>query len=440
MVTPDAEANGQGGVVRSTAPDSPRLRELQAALETAPDRDGVLRVFWREVEETGTPLVEGQDSADGTVLVTFLWRGDPELEHVVVIEWMTQGDLADKRMTRLPHSDVWYRSVRVRHDVRTAYQLAPNDSLVPRHEERDWPARFARWQQDPLNRYPLIDPEVESDDEGRARASSVIELPGAPRQPWIERHPETPRGEVVHRRFTSDRLGNSRDVWIYHPAAGVGPDAPLLVAFDGERHLDVLRMPTVLDNVIASGRVPPFAAVMIGNVDRGAELPCNPDFLAMLQGELLPWLAGETGVKPEASRTVVAGASYGGLAAMYCGLFAPETFGLVLSQSGSFWWKPDPINEQTPLRIGDAGAYCWLPAQAAVMPIGDIRVWMEVGTLEDRARGGAGPSQLSANRHMRDVLIAKGVPVTYREYAGGHDYACWRNSLGDGLIELLGSR
>ena len=332
----------------------------------------------------------------------------------------------------------WFRSVRIRSDVRTAYQISPNDSLVPRLEETDWPARFARWQLDPLNKHPLIDPDVESDDDGRSQASSVMELPDAPAQPWIQKHPDTPKGSVQHHRFTSDSLGNTRDVWIYRPAAGVSESMPVLVVFDGERHLDVLRMPTVFDNVIASARVPPFVAVMVGNVDRGVELPCNAGFVAMLRDELMPWFEAETGVRSHPSRTVAAGLSYGGLAAMYCGLTAPETFGLVLSQSGSFWWKPDPLNEEHPLRLGDAGAYGWLPTQAATMDIGAIRVWMEVGTLENRSHGGVGPSQVSANRHMRDVLIAKGVPVTYQEYAGGHDYACWRNSLAEGLIALLG--
>jgi enterochelin esterase family protein len=33
---------------------------------------------------------------------------------------------------------------------------------------------------------------------------------------------------------------------------------------------------------------------------------------------------------------------------------------------------------------------------------------------------------------MRNVLRAKGYDLTYSEYAGGHEFICWRGSFADG--------
>ena len=46
-------------------------------------------------------------------------------------------------------------------------------------------------------------------------------------------------------------------------------------------------------------------------------------------------------------------------------------------------------------------------------------------------------SLLDANRHLREVLIANTIPVTYREYSAGHDYAVWQGIISDGLIALF---
>ena len=43
----------------------------------------------------------------------------------------------------------------------------------------------------------------------------------------------------------------------------------------------------------------------------------------------------------------------------------------------------------------------------------------------------------AGNRHFRDVLIAKGYDVTFRETGGAHESLHWRATLADGLMTLL---
>jgi enterochelin esterase family protein len=65
-----------------------------------------------------------------------------------------------------------------------------------------------------------------------------------------------------------------------------------------------------------------------------------------------------------------------------------------------------------------------------------LRFFLEVGILEQ----GIPINMVLENRRLHDVLVAKGYPVTYSEYNGGHDLLCWRGSLADGLIALVGKR
>ena len=78
------------------------------------------------------------------------------------------------------------------------------------------------------------------------------------------------------------------------------------------------------------------------------------------------------------------------------------------------------------------------------MPRRPIRFYLETG-LYDNVPGADLPlyemvldeTNLMGNRHLRDVLRAKGYDVTCREVGGTHDYVHWRAMLADGLMTLL---
>jgi enterochelin esterase family protein len=166
------------------------------------------------------------------------------------------------------------------------------------------------------------------------------------------------------------------------------------------------------------------------------ELPCNQLYADFLARELVPWMQQSFGIPADREMTLTAGSSYGGLAATFAAFAHPETFGRVLSQSGSFWWKPSFSMEDANGAAADREEWEWLAQQFAERERLPVRFYLDVGTLETSGPPG-GPSQVIVNRHMRNVLRARGYEVHYTEFAGGHDYACWRGTLADGLIALF---
>ena len=65
--------------------------------------------------------------------------------------------------------------------------------------------------------------------------------------------------------------------------------------------------------------------------------------------------------------------------------------------------------------------------------------YIEIGVYETREALHGLPSHFFSNRHFRDVLLSKGYTVKYVEFIGGHDFICWRGTLADGLMYLIGS-
>jgi enterochelin esterase family protein len=405
---------------------SPRIAALEASLKAG---DGAaLAAFWQEVTAQGTPVVESLEDDDTHSLITFLWRGGENTKNVVVFAGPAGFDHPkDQQMERLLDTDLWHKSYRVRSDLRTTYLLSPNDPLT---ELSDGSADFGtRLLPDPLNPRRFVYTADEEIPDDREVVVSVLELPAAPTQPWITPRPGVAKGQVEMHRLRSQILENERRVWVYTPPGYTTSGEPcgLLLLFDGQAYVDLVPTPTILDNLLSEGKIPPLVAVIPDSLDqetRSRELPCYEPFVAFLTQELLPWVHENYHVSADPTRGIVGGSSYGGLAAAFVGLRASEHFGNVLSQSGSFWWDKD--EDDLPQN--------WLIHQFVASPRVPVRFYCEVGSTE---RSG-GVDMVACNWHMRDVLRLKGYEVHYAEFSGGHDYICWCGSLADGLLKLVG--
>ena len=336
------------------------------------------------------------------------------------------------RLRPLDNLGVWYRSFGLDRGTRLSYGFAAQAFPDP-----PTPTSWSRYQRsirpDPGNPHRLEfprDPDVPHDVPV---SLSVLELPGASSAKWgASRGPSTWK-EDVH-RFRSRLLRNERTIWVSSPV-GLTPlpaVCNVLLVFDGFTYRTTVPTPRIVENLVAAGRLGPTVAVFVGTGPDGREreLACQPAFADFLALELMPWLRRTYHLRTIPSRTVVAGSSLGGLMAAYAGMRHPREFGRVLAQSGAFLWK-GPGHESE----GE-----WLTRQYAHAPRLPLEFFLDAGKLETAVQPGDGVSLLTSVRHFRDVLEARGYRVNYFEFEGGHDYACWTDTLARGILELLAHR
>ena len=248
-------------------------------------------------------------------------------------------------------------------------------------------------------------------------------------------HGQADKGKTTEITISSKTYPNGRHGWAYTPAgypASCRPSCNLMIVFDGSMYLGEIPLPAILDSLIASKRTPPTVAILFDNgapPGRLADLANSKRFASFVATELVPWIRQHYAVTHSADHTIIAGSSAGGLAATYIALKHPDLFGNVLSQSGAFW-RGDEASNDPP--------YEWLTIQFATSPKVDVRLSLDVGSLESHgALGGAAPSLLDANRHLRDVLRKKGYAIDYFEVPNGeHSPESWRMRLPFGIVRL----
>lgn len=377
-------------------------------------------IFWQNVSQKGTPLIE-QDAA-GQTIVTFLYQGDASTRNVLVLGTPYDGQA---HLSHLSHSDIWFKSYVIPESSRFSYRIAVN---VPQLEEKNWTeqyfAAFSTIRLDPKNQQATF-----GEPDAQFGAASTLTLPSAPSD-LMARESDVPRGNIEGVQYHSDLLGNTRLVQLYHPNPiySLSSDAPLLMVFDGSDYLTKVPTTVILDNLIAKGAIPPMRAVFIDTPSpklRAAELTPNAQYAHFLATEFKPWLRSRFNIHPNAQNTVLAGSSFGGLASMYIAFKYPEQFGKVLSQSGSFWWAPETRSNMH---------QHWFDELVSQAPTQPIEIYMNAGLFEISPKS---YEILDNNRRLVSTLKRKGYTVTFEELASGHDYFSWRATFAQGLIALF---
>jgi enterochelin esterase family protein len=354
----------------------------------------MLSLLERAQRET-TPLIDG-------TIATFLWQGN-EPPHLV-------GDFTHWNRDDTPHP----QPEPVAHNLWQYRVTLPENAYVQYAFFSDLDSEASRIP-DPLNPR-LVWNGVQADN-------NWFEMPAAHHTPLLKAKRGISRGTVTRHALTPGELvvGKRRDLWLYQPP--VIEPVPLLFAYDGRDYLRQAKLPTIVDNLIAAGRIAPVALAMVDNArqHRFVEYHTSEAMLATLQPviELARSHLNLLDIAAHPGAYGVLGASLGGLMALFTGLRLPDYFGKVFSQAGAFDIAPMPGVE--PL-IYDL---------ARLLPPPPLEVWQDVGSLD---------WLLQTNRTMRDLLLEKGYSVTYREYAAGHNYIAWRDALPEALETLFPPR
>lgn len=400
--------------------ENAQLATLQQQIQQNPKhKTALIDTFWRKAEQEGTPLIEKLDERQSRI--TFLWRGAKQNVRI----WggvSTNHDF----MEQFEQSDLWYKSYIVSNDTLVEYRLAPDVPMLPLDEHIQRRALLATVQADPLNKTPYFEKARQNtSNTDKFNYYSLLKLPNAPKQQYLTENPYNVKGNVKELIFADKTLANKRRLFVYLPANfDVKQFYPILYLFDGVEYMERVPTVTILDNMIAQEVIPLTIAVFIenpSNESRSVELTANPIFTKVLAERLVPFV--EKNLQLNIKERVIGGSSYGGLATAYTVLSYSNIFNKALILSGSFWWHPQGTQPEQSNYIATQFV------QKEKLP---ICFFMSAGRYEsDKSK------ILETSRHLKDVLLAKGYPVTYIEQSTAHGYLAWQGLISEGLKYLL---
>ncbi len=315
---------------------------------------------------------------DSDTVAVFLWVG-------VASSMSVAGDFNSWSatawpMTRLGSTTLWYRTATFEGDARLDYKLVRNGSS---------------WILDPRNPLRV---------SGGFGPNSELAMPGYVQPPEIVPDPAVSRGALTSHTFASTVMGSSRRVQVYVPATyDAALRYPVVVYHDGGEYVSLASVPTVLDNLIASGSIEPIVAVFIDPIDREQEYwtTRSAAFVEMVVTELMPWIRANWSVADQPGSTAVTGASLGGLISTRLCFEHPDVFGLCGPFSPSWW-----VDEQALINA------------VVAQPVPGQRWYLDWGTYEGSI-GRITPDALGA-------MHAAGIEATGNAWNEGHSWGSWR--------------
>jgi enterochelin esterase family protein len=351
----------------------------------------------RFLKENDFPLIEPGAA-------TFAWAGTggtPDL-----VRWIHGG--ADRTpFVRAGATDLWLLRLPVEDHGRFEYKI-----ILPARGGMEMIV-------DPLN------PQRASDPYGE---NSVCRTFGYARPAWSEPG-GAPAGRIETITIDSAAFGEQRIEQVYLPAGyAPGQPYPLVIIHDGDDYVEYADLAVSLDNLIASGDIPPVVAALVQTRDRMGEYPRGRRHARYLVLDLLPALNAAFSLSDRPEDHVLLGASLGAVASLATAFRYPGVFGGLVLKSGSFILDKGKLERRPHPVFHRVERLVRALRRAPELP--QTRAFVSTGELEGLA---------DENRALALFLREHGVDVLFKSAWDGHHWHNWRDQLRDGLRWVLRS-
>jgi enterochelin esterase-like enzyme len=258
---------------------------------------------------------------------------------------------------------------------------------------------------------------------------SVIEFPGYRPPAWLQNaNPglDTTTPIAVRSRVLGCAIPGL--LWS-SPGARPGASAPLLVVHDGPEYARFSSLLALLATAVEDGRLPSLrAALLTPPRPRDEHYAASPGYAHALVSDVMPVLDALAPSPRERRWRVGMGASLGALALLHAHRAAPEVFGALLLQSGSFFQEHlDPQEAWRPVFARISAFVAGVLAGRG--PARPPPVTLTCGTAEEN---------LANNRAVHDALHAQGYRVRLGQVRDAHNWTAWRDAFDPYLLDLLG--
>ncbi|ASJ71066.1 alpha/beta hydrolase [Granulosicoccus antarcticus] len=333
---------------------------------------------------------------------TFVWVGDAS--QVTLLRWI-HGGVDRAAFEQVPNTPLWLLNLPVKDGGRFEYKLGV---------ERDG---NEEWLIDPLNQARAGDPFGEN---------SVCRTYGYSQPEWSK--PQgAEAGTIIPFPVESTVFEQTRNEQIYLPAQH-DPDTAyrLLVIHDGADFITYADLATSLDNLIASGTIPPVIVALVQTHDRLSEYARGHRHARYLVYDLLPQLESSFRLSERSEDRVLLGASLGAVVSLATIFRYPGVFGGAVLQSGSFILDEKKLEGRQHPVFERVARLVRAVRRSPGKP--ELRAFVSTGELEGLA---------SENEALAKLLQEIGVSVLFKSAWDGHHWHNWRDQLRDGLVWVL---